>query len=194
MWTVLGAWKVVTGETLVNGYGIRVGSAGAALLYQPSSPKDDMQVKVVMDPEKTAGQGFGVPGSPADDEKVQRADLFIKYDAQSRTGYSLRFWRTTQSAEKCMFQLYRIENGRGTPLSPEQRLTGVFKPQTTITLEVQGNRLIANGSNSVDSERLHLEADISNNSSGGAGVYWSGSVPLGNSVVFSRFDISYGSH
>jgi hypothetical protein len=163
----------------------------AALLYRNDAPTGDMQVKVVMSPEKTAGQGFGIAGSPDDTPGVERADIFIKYDPQTKTGYSLRFWRTIQSTRKCMFQLYRIENGVGRPLNDQQQLTGVFKPNTTITLSVVGAKLTAKGSNTVDGETLSLEATITPNPFGGAGVYWSGSVPVGNSNVYSHIEISY---
>jgi hypothetical protein len=210
MWTVVGTWTSQSAEELVNGYGLRVsnpptpaggaGAAGAAgrapnprssLVYVNDGPVGDMTVKVVMTPEKTAGQGFGIAGGPDDGERTQRADIYIKYDARTKTGYALRFWRTIQSAEKCMFQLYKIENGVGTPVNEKQELTGVFKPSTTITLAVVGNKFTAKGSNTVDSETLLLEGTIAPNQFGGAGVYWSGSVPVGNSNVYSEIEITY---
>jgi hypothetical protein len=161
------------------------------LIYNNDAPIGDMQVKVVMSPEKTAGQGFGIAGSPDDTPRVERADIFIKYDPKTKNGYSLRFWRTIQSAERCMFQLYRIENGVGHPVDAQQQLTGVFKPNTTITLSIVGSKFTATGSNTMDSERLSLEGTITPNSYGSAGVYWSGSVPVGNSNVYSQLEISY---
>jgi hypothetical protein len=221
-WSVTGTFTSVTGPNLVNGYGVRVsnppgaggsfgaggvraGAAGtgaaaagraanphASLVYDNDGPVGDMTVKVVMSPEKTAGQGFGIAGSPDDnDPRAQRADIYIKYDPRTKTGYSLRFWRTIQSAEKVMFQLYRIDNGVGSPLNGKQELTGVFKPNCTITLSVIGEKLIAKGSNTVDGETLSLEGTIAPNPFGGAGVFWSGSVPVGNSNVYSEIAISY---
>ena len=111
-WTVLGSWTSVSGKAFVNGYGVRAASAGSALLYQQDEPSDDMQIDVVMSPEKTDGQGFGIPGSAADGN-TQNADIYIKYDPRTQTGYLLRWWRTTQSARKCMFQLYRHTHGIG---------------------------------------------------------------------------------
>ncbi len=216
MWTVIGTWTSRSAEELVNGYGLRVsnppvvaGGAGAAsggiggatavrapnphaaLVYVNDGPVGDMTVKVVMTPEKTAGQGFGIAGAPDDGDRTQRADIYIKYDPRTKTGYALRFWRTIQAADKCMFQLYKIENGVGTPVNAQQELTGVFKPNTTITLSVAGNRLTAKGSNTVDKETLSLEGTIAPNMFGGAGVYWSGSAPVGNSNVYSEIEISY---
>jgi Pectinesterase len=193
MWTVLGTWTSSTGDNLVNGYGLRVASQGAELLYQNDAPTGDMRIKLVLAPEKTAGQGFGIAGSPDDSagDKNQKADIFIKYDPRTRNGYSLRFWRTTLSAEKCMFQLYQIVNGIGHAIDNQQQLTGVFKPNTTITLTIAGTTFSATGSNSVDGETLSLKGTIVPNSFGGAGVAWTGSVPFGNSVVVSQFQIAY---
>ena len=224
-WTITGTFTSVTGDALMNGYGVRVsnppgaasggfggGVAGgaarpgaatgaaparaanphASLVYVNDWPVGDMTVKVVMSPEKNAGQGFGIAGSPADDDpRAQRADIYIKYDPRTRTGYALRFWRTIQSAEKCMFQLYKIDNGVGSPVNDQQQLTGVFKPNTTITLSVVGDKLTAKGSNTMDDETLSLEGTITPNTFGSAGVYWSGSVPVGNSNVYSQIEISY---
>jgi hypothetical protein len=193
MWTVLGTWTSSMGDNLVNGYGLRVASIGSQLLYQNDAPTGDMKLKVVMTPEKTAGQGFGIAGSPDDSAgpRNQKADIYIKYDPRTRNGYSLRFWRTIQAADKCMFQLYQIVDGIGHPVSDQQQLTGVFKPNTTIVLSIDGNIFIATGSNTTDGETLSLKATIAPNQYGGAGVAWTGSVPFGNSVVVSQFEISY---
>jgi hypothetical protein len=193
MWTVLGTWTSSVGDNLVNGYGLRVASIGSQLLYQNDAPTDGMKLKVVMTPEKTAGQGFGIAGSPDDSAgpRNQKADIYIKYDPRTRNGYSLRFWRTIQAADKCMFQLYQIVDGIGHPVSNQQQLTGVFKPNTTIVLSVDGNTFTATGSNTVDGETMSLKGTIAPNNYGGAGVAWTGSVPFGNSVVVSQFEISY---
>jgi hypothetical protein len=193
MWTVLGMWTSSAGDNLVNGYGLRIASQGAQLLYQDDKPAGDMRVKIVMTPEKTAGQGFGIAGSPDDSAgpRNQKADIFIKYDPRTRNGYSLRFWRTIQAADKCMFQLYQIVDGIGHPVSDQQQLTGVFKPNATIVLSVNGDSFAAIGSNTADGEALSLKATITPNKYGGAGVAWTGSVPFGNSVVVSQFEVSY---
>ncbi len=192
-WTVLGTWTSVTDDRLNSGYGIRVGSQGASLLYQQDADCGDMQVDLVMTPEKTAGSGFGSPGSPVDGDRIQKSDIFIKYDPRTRNGYSLRYWRTTQSTEKCLFQFYKIVNGAGSPISEKQAFTGVFKPTTYLTLKVVGSAISVSAHNDVDKEILSLEDTIVPNQFGGAGVFWNGSVPRGNSNVYSLFKISYPS-
>ena len=102
MWTVLGNVDFVRSAT-TSSTATDCASPRRApqLLYQNDTPTGDMRVKVVMTPEKTAGQGFGIAGSPDDNAgpRNQKADIFIKYDPRTRNGYSLRFWRTIQAAE-----------------------------------------------------------------------------------------------
>ncbi len=194
-WTVQGTWTSEgqpVGATFVNGWGLRAASQGAALLYQQDAPVGDEQVTVVMSPEKTAGQGFGSPGSGADSTTgavVQNADIYIKYDPRTGNGYSLRWWRTTQSANEVLFQLYQHVNGVGSPIDGNQVLTGVFKPNTYVTLSIIGNIFSASAYNTVDTSTLYLQSVVSPNSFGGSGTRWSGSVPSGNSNVYSFFQI-----
>jgi len=186
LWTVLGTWAVVTGDNYINGYGIRPTGPGY-LLYQQDADCGDMQVDLVMASEKE-GQGFSVPGSPdANDPRSLYADMYIKFDPRTRNGYALRMWRTKQSANKCMFQLYKIENGVGSPLNDQKVLSGVFKTTVHMTLAVTGNTLTVNATNNVDQEKLALSGTIIPNHFGGAGVYW----PRGSSTIYSRFEISY---
>ena len=147
-----------------------------------------MQVDLVMTPEKTEGTGFSIPGSPADSgERNLHADIYLKYDPRTKTGYSLRFWRTTQSAAKCMFQFYRIEHGAGSPLDDRQVLSGVFKPSTHLILKASGTTVTARASNTVDQDVLDLSGTMAPNRFGGAGVSW----PRGSSTIYSRIEISY---
>ncbi len=114
LWTILGPWTVAAEEELVNGYGARSGNGPASLLYQEDIERGDMQVDIVMTPDKTAGQGFSIPGSPSETgPRNLHSDVYIKYDPRTKNGYALRFWRTTLSSSKCMFQLYKIVNGVG---------------------------------------------------------------------------------
>jgi hypothetical protein len=196
-WTVDGTWTSEAqpvGSTFVNGWGLRVASQGAAILYQQAPVYGDMQVSVVMSPEKTAGQGFGSPGSGADSTPgnvVQNADIYIKYDPATGNGYSVRWWRTTQSSTDVMFQLYQHVNGVGSPLNDTQVLTGVFKPNTYMTLSIVGTTFTVSAYNTVDSDTLFLQGTVAPNPYGGSGTRWSGTVPSGNSNVYSLFQISY---
>ncbi len=186
-WAVAGNWTVVTGDKLIDGYGIRPTTPGA-LLYQQAADCGDMEIDLVMAPEKTEGTGFSIPGSPADTgERNLHADIYIKFDPRTKNGYALRFWRTNQATGKCVFQFYKIENGVGSPLDDKQAVSGVFKPTTHLTIKVSGATIAATGSNDVDGETLSLTGTIAPNRFGGAGVAW----PRGSSNIYSRIAISY---
>jgi hypothetical protein len=188
LWTILGPWSVVAEKELLNGYGALSGNGPASLLYQEDVERGDMQFDLFMTPEKTAGQGFSVPGSPSETgPRNLHSDVYIKYDPRTKNGYALRFWRTTLSASKCMFQLYQIVNGVGSPIDDRQVLSGVLKPDTTMTLKITGSRFTVDAANSDDTETLHLEGTIKPNRFGGAGVFW----PGGSANTYSRMDVSY---
>jgi hypothetical protein len=188
LWTILGPWTVAAEEELVNGYGVRSGNGPASLLYQEDVPRGDMQLDIVMTPDKTAGQGFSIPGSPSETgQRNLHSDIYIKYDPRTKNGYALRFWRTTLSSSKCMFQLYRIVNGIGAPIDDQQVLSGVLKPNTTMTLRITGGKFTVDAANTGNDEPLHLEGAVTPNRFGGAGVFW----PGGSANAYSRIDISY---
>lgn len=188
LWTILGPWTVAAEDELVNGYGARSGNGPASLLYQEDLERGDMQVDIVMTPDKTAGQGFSIPGSPSENgPRNLHSDVYIKYDPRTKNGYAMRFWRTTLSSSKCMFQLYKIANGIGSPIDDRQVLSGVLKPNTKMTLRIVGDKFTADASNTENDETLHLEGVITPNRFGGAGVFW----PGGSANAYSRIDISY---
>ena len=190
-WTLLGTWTSANDERFVNGYGVRVGSQGAQLLYQNDTKTGDMRLELTMTPEKTEGMGFGSPGGPEDGDRIQKSDIYIKYDPRTKNGYALRYWRTTAVAHKCVYQLYRIVNGAGSPLNDRPVVSGVFKPTTQLTMAIVGTRFTVQASNDVDDETLSLEGTVMPNDFGGAGVAWYGTVQRGNSNIYSRFEISY---
>ena len=66
-------------------------------------------------------------------------------------------------------------------------LSGVFKPNTTMTLKINGYKFSVDAANNVDGETLHLEGTVVPNRFGGAGVFW----PGGSANVYSRIDIFY---
>lgn len=190
-WTLLGAWTAVDGENFVNGYGIRAASQGAQLLYQNDAKTASMRLEITMTPEKTEGMGFGSPGGPQDGDRVQKSDIYLKYDPRTKNGYALRYWRTTAVAHKCVYQLYRIVNGAGSPINEQQIVSGVFKPTTRLTMAIIGDQFTVKARHDGSGETLSLEGTVAPNDFGGAGVAWYGTTQRGNSNVYSQFEISY---
>ena len=197
LWNILGTWDIVTGNSYAGGYGLHPGTTPGAgrggsdnhyLLFQNDADVGDMQLDLLMAPEKTEGTGFSIPGSPADTGlRNLHAEIYIKYDPRTKTGYSLRFWRTIESAGTCMYQFYKIDHGVGTPLDDRQVLSGVFKPTTHLVLKATATTLSVHASNDVDQSTLDLEGTIPASRAGGAGLYW----PRGSSNIYSRIALSY---
>jgi hypothetical protein len=192
-WNVIGTWSVVEGDKLATGYGLRAATGagapagGNALLYFKDGDTADMQIDLEIRPEKTEGTVFNVPGSPSDTgARNSHGDIFIKYDPRTKTGYSLRFWRTTQSAAACVYQFYKIENGVGAPLNDQQILSGVFKQNTLLTLKVSGKTLSVQAHNTHDDQTLTMETTITPNPFSGAGVSTTGAV-----TTYSAMKVSY---
>jgi hypothetical protein len=71
-----------------------------------------------------------------------------------------------------MFELYQHVNGVGSPIDSNQVLTGVFKPNTYVTLSIIGNIFSASAYNNVDSSTLYLQSAINLYSYGGSGNRW----------------------
>jgi hypothetical protein len=58
-------------------------------------------------------------------------------------------------------------------------------------MKVVGDQLTVDGQNTANSQTLSLQGTITPNDFGGAGVAWYGTVPPGNSNVYSLLEISY---
>lgn len=165
-------------EELINGYGARSGNGPASLLYQEDVERGDMQIDLVMTPDKTAGQGFSIPGSPAETGPNNlHSDVYIKYDPRTKNGYALRFWRTTLSASKCMFQLYKIVDGIGSPIDDKQVLSAVLKPNTTMTLRIAGDKFTVDAVDTGKDEPLHLVGTSSPTVSAAPASFGPGEAP-----------------
>ena len=193
-WKLTGVWTSEAPASPGGSWGMRVGGEDSTLLYVGHPEASDMDVIVAMDTDKYEGQGFAIPGSTSDipDATGKRgpyAEILFKYDPATRTGYSLRFWRSTRSATAVVFQLYRIVDGHGTPMG-EDRLTGVIKPTTTIRIRTHGGAVEVTGSNTKDGETLALTGTIEPNRFGGAGFFWTASRPSG-SVVLRGLQVNY---
>jgi hypothetical protein len=215
VWSVDGDWMIVAGDNLTNGYGIRAGrsvgfraggnfglqtapnasnaataragAGGSSLTYFKEGDAGDMQIDLVMTPDKTEGTVFAVPGSPNDSGAHNaHGDIFIKYDPRTKNGYSLRYWRTTKSAAACMYQFYKISDGAGSPLDDKQILTGVFKQNTLLTLKVTGSTISVTAHNTVDDETLTMNGTIEPNNYSGAGAWSTGAM-----TTYSLIKISY---
>lgn len=167
----------VTGNGCV-GAGLYEGTQGARLMYTPvEGTYGDMSLKLVVDPAKTAGQGFGSAG--------QYMDVLLKFDTSTLTGYGLRIVRTKASSNAVTFVLVKYDNGTVTEISDEV-IASCYATGCTISLKAEGNKLTAHVETPTEQladqaakgypHVVDLTAEIEANSFGGVAIQHTGTL------------------
>lgn len=167
----------VTGNGCV-GAGLYQGTQGSRLMYTPvEGTYGDMSLKLVVDPAKTAGQGFGSAG--------QYMDVLLKFDTSTLTGYGLRIIRTKASSNAVTFVLVKYDNGTVTEISDEV-IASCYVTGCTISLKTEGNKLTAHVETPTEQladqaakgypHVVDLTADIAANSFGGVAIQHTGTT------------------
>ena len=185
----------VTGNGCV-GAGLYQGTQGSRLMYTPvEGTYGDMSLKLVVDPAKTAGQGFGSAG--------QYMDVLLKFDTSTLTGYGLRIIRTKASSNAVTFVLVKYDNGAVTEISDEV-IASCYVTGCTISLKTEGNKLTAHVETPTEQladqaakgypHVVGLTADIAANSFGGVAIQHTGTTGTGgwqNTTMLHNLDITW---
>ncbi len=185
----------VTGNGCV-GAGLYQGTQGSRLMYTPvEGTYGDMSLKLVVDPAKTAGQGFGSAG--------QYMDVLLKFDTSTLTGYGLRIIRTKASSNAVTFVLVKYDNGAVTEISDEV-IASCYVTGCTISLKTEGNKLTAHVETPTEQladqaakgypHVVDLTADIAANSLGGVAIQHTGTTGTGgwqNTTMLHNLDITW---
>lgn len=185
----------VTGNGCV-GAGLYEGTQGSRLMYTPvDGTYGDMSLKLVVDPAKTAGQGFGSAG--------QYMDVLLKFDTSTLTGYGLRIIRTKASSNAVTFVLVKYDNGTVTEISDEV-IASCYVTGCTISLKTEGNKLTAHVETPTEQladqaakgypHVVDLTADIAANSFGGVAIQHTGTTGAGgwqNTTMLHNLDITW---
>lgn len=185
----------VTGNGCV-GAGLYQGTQGSRLMYTPvEGTYGDMSLKLVVDPAKTAGQGFGSAG--------QYMDVLLKFDTSTLTGYGLRIVRTKASSNAVTFVLVKYDNGTVTEISDEV-IASCYVTGCTISLKTEGNKLTAHVETPTEQladqaakgypHVVDLTADIAANSFGGVAIQHTGTTGTGgwqNTTMLHNLDITW---
>ena len=185
----------VTGNGCV-GAGLYQGTQGSRLMYTPvEGTYGDMSLKLVVDPAKTAGQGFGSAG--------QYMDVLLKFDTSTLTGYGLRIVRTKASSNAVTFVLVKYDNGAVTEIS-DKVIASCYVTGCTISLKTEGNKLTAHVETPTEQladqaakgypHVVDLTADIAANSFGGVAIQHTGTTGTGgwqNTTMLHNLDITW---
>ena len=189
-------WKYGTTGNGCVGAGLYEGTQGARLMYTPvEGTYGDMSLKLVVDPAKTAGQGFGSAG--------QYMDVLLKFDTSTLTGYGLRIIRTRDSSNAVTFVLVKYDNGAVTEIS-DKVIASCYATGCTISLKAESNKLTAHVETPTEQladqaakgypHVVDLTADIEANSFGGVAIQHTGTVGSGgwqNTTMLHNLDITW---
>lgn len=189
-------WKYGTTGNGCVGAGLYEGTQGARLMYTPvEGTYGDMSLKLVVDPAKTAGQGFGSAG--------QYMDVLLKFDTSTLTGYGLRIIRTKASSNAVTFVLVKYDNGTVTEISDEV-IASCYATGCTISLKAEGNKLTAHVETPTEQladqaakgypHVVDLTADIEANSFGGVAIQHTGTLGAGgwqNTTMLHNLNVTW---
>lgn len=189
-------WKYGTTGNGCVGAGLYEGTQGSRIMYTPvEGTYGDMSLELVVDPAKTAGQGFGSAG--------QYMDVLLKFDTSTLTGYGLRIVRTKASSNAVTFVLVKYDNGTVTEISDEV-IASCYATGCTISLKAEGNKLTAHVETPTEQladqaakgypHVVDLTADIEVNSFGGVAIQHTGTVGSGgwqNTTMLHNLDITW---
>jgi hypothetical protein len=168
-------WEYAKGFNGAVGMGLLQAQRGARLRYTPVLRQyGDMSLELLVDPTKTAGQGFGSATG-------QYMDVCLKFDTRTLTGYGLRMIRTKKYANAVDFLLVRYDQGVVTEISAPVSAT-CYLTGCTISLHFTGNELTAHVTTvtprPLGSQLPHevsLKAQVPANSFGGVHIQHTGS-------------------
>ena len=189
-------WKYGTTGNGCVGAGLYEGTQGARLMYTPvEGTYGDMSLKLVVDPAKTAGQGFGSAG--------QYMDVLLKFDTSTLTGYGLRIIRTRDSSNAVTFVLVKYDNGTVTEIS-DKVIASCYATGCTISLKAEGNKLTAHVETPTEQladqaakgypHVVDLTADIEANSFGGVAIQHTGTLGAGgwqNTTMLHNLNVTW---
>ena len=168
-------WEYGQGFNGAVGKGLLQAQRGARLMFTPlARTYYDMSLTLLVDPTKTAGQGFGSATG-------QYMDVCLKFDTRTLTGYGLRIVRTVKHAKAVDFLLVKYDNGVVTPLTDPVSAT-CYRTGCTIRLDYTQGLLSAHVETKTprpaDSELPHevdLKATVQPNPFGGLHIQHTGS-------------------
>ena len=189
-------WKYGTTGNGCVGAGLYEGTQGARLMYTPvEGTYGDMSLKLVVDPAKTAGQGFGSAG--------QYMDVLLKFDTSTLTGYGLRIVRTKASSNAVTFVLVKYDNGTVKEISDEV-IASCYATGCTISLKAEGNKLTAHVETPTEQladqaakgypHVVDLTAEIEANSFGGVAIQHTGTLGAGgwqNTTMLHNLNVTW---
>jgi hypothetical protein len=187
-WTVdqtVDFWTYGAGINGCKGTGLMQTRPGSRLRYTPIGCNyGDMDVTLIVDPCKQAGQGFS-------SARQQYMDICLKFDTQTLTGYALRIIRTTKYSNAVDFLLVRYDHGQITPITSPIS-SNCYLTNCTLRLFLKGNKFHASASTTTPLQKpadeqvkptVELEAEVAPNAFGGFAIQHTGTAGEGVTML-----------
>lgn len=176
-------WQYGLSNNGCVGEGLYQTAQGARLLYTPRRDVQtgDMALELLVDPQKTAGQGFS-------SARGQYMDIGIKMDTRTLTGYALRIIRTTKYSDAVDFVLMVYQNGVAQPITAPVSST-CYRTNCTLRIALVGNQLTASASTTSPqpdgplAREVKLQAQVAPTTFGGIMVQHTGTVGEGKTML-----------
>lgn len=200
-------WAHIVGDRdgAVGVAGLATAAQGARLLYQPRGAYADMALTLALTPEKLAGQGFGSATG-------QYLEVYLKWDALTRSGYALRFQRLASdpldgnrpipsSGNSVRVSMLQVVNGARTVLPGAVVDSSVFMPGAVLRFELVGDLLSARVTTRSPQtatqaryrlpHEVHLSARLpaAAGMAGGFGVQFTGTAAAGNRTLLENLEV-----
>ena len=184
-------WAYKEGYNGAVGKGLVQEQRGARLMFTPvENQYGDMHLTLLVDPTKTAGQGFGSATG-------QYMDVCLKFDTSTLTGYGLRIIRTTKHSKAVDFYLIRYDHGQTSALTEAISAT-CYRTGCTISIDFIGNILRAHvetatpqPSDSTLPHDVNLSATVEPNTFGGIHIQHTGSSGGESTTMLHQLQVSW---
>lgn len=183
-------WKYGELGNGCKGKGLYPSVQGVKLIYSFCQNCDDMRLKLIVDPAKTSGQGFGSAG--------QYLDICIKFDVFSMSGWGLRITRTTEASDAVAMFLIAYQNGLVGKIS-KTVYTSCFITGCNIQVESKGGYLTAQAfsESQIDDykkwkKKVYLRTEIISNENSGFGFFntvTNGDGGWQNTIMFHHLSV-----
>lgn len=188
-WTAVeeAGWYYGKGFDASLGVGINQNAKGARMTYIPMREHTgNMHAKVIVEPAKNGGQGFGSATS-------QYMDICIKFDPVSLTGYALRIERTPEHDRAVQFSLVEYNNGK-TSILNKGLISNAYRTTCTINVAMENGVLRATATTDAPEATLccdevvntvDIASSVKDNSFGGFAVQHTGSWGPSSTLIRS---------
>ncbi|MDR1753804.1 MAG: hypothetical protein LBR74_02720 [Eubacterium sp.] len=191
-------WNYSTGQDGAPGYGLLTAQRGARLQYTAVGSCGDMELSLIVNPEKSDSQGFG-------SAQNQYLDIGIKYDPKTSSGYSFRIERFTSNADATSVFLVEHKNGKTRKLT-DRIVTDAFQSDCNITLKIIENKFSASIKTTETQSQVKRDKGYENEANlfytipkedmsdfGGILIQHTGTVSRGNRTQLKELEVKWDS-